>query len=68
MLVYEARIIHLFHLIESYTKYLSYGFLREPLEHVMEGGKVNGETINIIRYADHTILLADTLEGLQTEF
>ena len=31
-----------------------------------EGIKINGETINNIRYADDTVLLASNLEDLQT--
>ena len=31
-----------------------------------EGIKINGETINNIRYADDTVILANSLEDLQT--
>lgn len=38
---------------------------RKALEDLTEGIKVNGEAINNIRYADDTILIADSLQGLQ---
>ena len=38
---------------------------RKALEDTKDGIKVNGELINNIRYADDTVLLADSLEGLQ---
>lgn len=38
----------------------------EAFEELSEGISINGEHINNIRYADDTILLADTLEGMRT--
>ena len=35
------------------------------MENISDGIKVNGETINSIRYADDTVLMADTDVGLQ---
>ena len=37
---------------------------KEALEEVNEGISINGKLVNNIRYADDTILLADSKEGL----
>ncbi|KAL1458712.1 hypothetical protein WDU94_008838 [Cyamophila willieti] len=39
---------------------------REALENIEEGIPINGVRVNNIRYADDTIIFADTLQGLQT--
>ena len=39
---------------------------QEALEGFPEGIKLNGKTINNIRYADDTVILASSLEDLQT--
>ena len=39
---------------------------QEALEGFPKGIKINGETINNIRYADDTVILASSLEDLQT--
>lgn len=38
---------------------------KNALEDTTDGIKVNGELVNNIRYADDTVLIADSLEGLQ---
>lgn len=38
---------------------------KEALENTNRGIRVNGEIINNIRYADDTVLLSDSIEGLQ---
>ncbi|CAH2210137.1 jg20466 [Pararge aegeria aegeria] len=37
----------------------------EALDNILDGISINGKTLNNIRYADDTILIADSLEGLQ---
>ncbi|CAH2267750.1 jg15167 [Pararge aegeria aegeria] len=37
----------------------------EALDNISDGISINGKTLNNIRYADDTILIADSLEGLQ---
>ena len=39
---------------------------QDALEGSLEGIKINTETINNIRYADDTVILATSLEDLQT--
>ena len=39
---------------------------QEALEGFPEGIKINGKTVNNIRYADDTVILASSLEELQT--
>lgn len=38
---------------------------RQAFSETEEGIKINGETINNLRYADVTVLIADSAEGLQ---
>ena len=38
---------------------------KEALENIEDGVVINGEIINNLRYADDTVLIADTAEGLQ---
>jgi len=38
---------------------------RQALSETEEGIKINGETINNLRYANDTVLIADSAEGLQ---
>ena len=38
---------------------------KEALEEVNEGISINGKLVNYLRYADDTILLANSREGLQ---
>lgn len=49
-------------LFNIYSEYI----FREALESVAEGIPINGTKLNNIRYADDTIMFADTIEGLQT--
>lgn len=38
---------------------------KEALQDQPYGIKINGETVNVLRYADDTVILSDCLEGLQ---
>lgn len=40
-------------------------FIKDALENTNQGIKINGENINNLRYADDTILLADSIGILQ---
>lgn len=47
-------------LFNIYSEYI----FREALENQEEGISINGKELNNIRYADDTIMFADTIEGL----
>jgi len=48
-------------LFNTYSEIL----FRQALNETEEGIKINGENINNLRYADDTVLIADSAEGLQ---
>ena len=48
-------------LFNVYSEHL----FKEALENIEDGVVINGEIINNLRYADDTVLIADTAEGLQ---
>ena len=48
-------------LFNTYSEIL----FRQAFSETEEGIKINGETINNLRYADNTVLIADSAEGLQ---
>ena len=47
-------------LFNVYSEHL----FKEALENIKDGVLINGEIINNLRYADDTVLIADTAEGL----
>lgn len=48
-------------LFNVYSEYI----FREALDNIQEGITINGAKLNNIRYADDTIMFADSLQGLQ---
>jgi hypothetical protein len=48
-------------LFNLYSEYI----FRETLNEVEEGISINGTSLNNLRYADDTIVFADTIKGLQ---